>query len=307
MANNIISLYRTLNHSTLEKLELSSFETSFYSTEGDDEVPILLENQDDTESYYMGKSDSFWDPNSNDLIVERSFVINNPKALFGIDGVTTNEGKLGIGVHIYSRSSNFQTTIPLTVAITEFSINHLVKFRHVFQPAEIKGEVIFSFFIYLANNIKNIPMFASIPGIRLGELISFKIIVDGDGSIFPVVEVEKSGEPLWNVITNWTDVNSDTFDTDNVRIEINSKHHMYDYIYKSTKPSQYLLVEVLSNAISQIIFQVVNDNDFEMDGEFIPGSIASVVLYWILTFEVNVASLEAINYSLRDKIEPLFM
>lgn len=307
MANNIISIYRTINNSLYEKLEVIPTSTYFYYTQGDEEVPVVLESQEDIYSFYMGKSNGFWDPSANDLIVERSFTIKNPGILFGNDGITTNEGILGIGVHIYSRSSNFQVTVPLYETIEKNGTSQTIQFRHIFKKAEIKGEVNFSVFVYLKNQIKKVPMFASIPGIRLGEFDAFKIIVDGDGSIFPIVEVEKIGEPLWNVVTNWTDVNIDTFDIDNVRIEINRKHHMYEYIYKATKPSQYLLVEVLSNAISQIIFKVVNDNDFEIGGELIPDSIGSVVSYWIQTFEVNITSLETINYSLRKKIEPLFM
>lgn len=307
MANNIISLFKTLSEDMLSKLDIHNLLTSFYYREGNIEVPLELEDQDELHSYYMGRSKNFWDPNINNLVVERSFEINNPKILFGDNGITTDEGLLGVGVHVYSRSSNFQTTIPINVTLSNNSRSVLVEFRHEFNPAQIKGEVDFSLFVYLKNDISYVPMFASIPGIKLGKLDSFKIIVDGDGSIFPVVEVEKLDEPLWNVIINWTDINSDSFDTDNVRIEINSKHHMYGYIYKSTKASQYLLVEIFSNALSQIIFRAVNDDDFEMDGEIIPNSIASVVIYWIQTFEVNVTSYESINYSLRKKIEPLFM
>lgn len=305
MSNNIISIYRTINDSLYSKLQISMLGTYFYYTEGDEEMPIVLEDQEDSYSFYMGKSSSLWDPNTNNLIVERAFTVKNPNVLFGNHGVTTDEGKLGIGVHIYSRSSNFQTTIPLPETITKDSKSITIQFRHIFKKSEIKGEVVFNFFVYIKNKIKNVPMFANIPGIRLGKLNAFSIIVDGDGSTFPIVQVAKGGEPLWNIVANWTDVSSDTFNIDNVRIEINSKHHMYDYIYKPTKPSQYLLAEILSNAVSQIIFKVVNDNDFETDGEFMPDSIASVVSYWLQTFEVEIASLETINYSVRKKIESI--
>lgn len=307
MSNNI-SIYKTINNSLYRELEISHTDMYFSYTEKDgDEIQIVMESQEDLHSFYMGKTNSFWDADINDLNIERTFIIGNPKVMFSKRGVTTEEGILGIGAHIYSRTSNFQTTIPLEQVITKDTENISVKFTHTFDKGEIKGDIYFSIFIYLTNPIKKVNMFAEIPGIRLGEIDSFKITADGDGSVFPIVEVERPGQPLWNLVADWTDINNDIFDINNIRIEINSSHHMYNYIYSGTKPSQYLLVEVLSNAIAQIIFKAVEDEDFEEESDLIPDSILSVVLYWIKTFEVDIHSFETISYSLRRNIEPLFI
>lgn len=307
MAKNTIFMYKTIDDSLYSDLNISHVDMAFSYTKDDEETPIVLESQDDTYSYYMGNSNGFWDVNMDNLKIERFLTIGNPQALFGDKGVTTAEGELGIGIHMYSRSSNFQTTVALTESITKESTSHTMKFKHIFENAELKGDIYFSVFIYLKNQIKPAPMIANITGIKLGEIDSFKIAVDGDGSIFPIVEVERVGQPLWNVIMEWTDINSDIFDTNNVRIEINSKHHMYDYLYKSTKPSRYLLVEILSSAISQIIFKVVRDSDYVSEGEVMPDSIISVVRYWVETFEADTSSLETISYSLRKEVESKFI
>lgn len=305
MSSNI-SMYKTINNEIYKKLDIKNINMCFSYTKDNEIVSIKLKDEDNIHSFYMGNSDSYWDVNLDDLIIERTFTLGNTKALFGNQGITTSDGELGIGVHIYSRSSNFQTTITLDEVITEDIICKDIKFKYIFKSGEIKGDIYFTIFIYLRKKIKNIPMYANIPGMKLGEIDNFKITVDGDGSIFPIVEVEKCGEPLWKVITDWTDIN-DTFDTDNVRIEINNKHHMHTYIYKATKPSQYLLLEILSNAIAQIIFKVTQDEDFVVEEESIPDSIRSVVEYWVDTFEVQIYSLETINYSIRKNIESLFI
>ena len=77
MANNIISLFKTLNEDMLSKLDIHNLLTSFYYREGNIEVPLELEDQEELYSFYMGRSKNFWDPNINNLVVERSFEINN--------------------------------------------------------------------------------------------------------------------------------------------------------------------------------------------------------------------------------------
>lgn len=305
--SNIISMYKTINSSLYKKMQINHTNMYFsYITNGE-EVQIVLDDQEDVYSFYMGKSKGYWDVNNDNLNIERTFTIENPKSLFEENGITTDEGELGIGVHIYSRSSNFQTTIPLDETIINNDESVTIKFQHNFKSGELKGDVYFSLFVYLKNQISRVPMIANIPGMNLGEIDSFRITVDGDGSVFPIVEVEKVGQPLWDIVTNWTDINSDVFDMNNVRIEINSKHHMYNYLYNTTKPSQYLLVEVLSNAMAQIIDKVVKDEDFIGGGEAIPDSIFSIVTYWIDAFEVDISTLATISYSVRKNIESRFM
>lgn len=305
MSNDIL-MYRTINKEMHRELNIIDFDMKFSYIENNKIVNIELEDQDNMNAFYMGKSKQLWDPSNNNLIIERSFTIEKPDILFGKNGITTYKGKLGLGVHIYSRSSNFQTTIILDEIITKKSDTKSITFKHEFEAGEIKGDIYFKIFLYLKNEIEHKPMFATVPGIRLGEVDNFKITVDGDGSVFPIIEVEKPGEPLWNVSTDWTDIN-DPFDTNNVRIEINRKHSMHNYLYKSTKPSRYLLVEVLSNAIAQIIFKVIQDDDFKYEEDSIPDSIRSIIEYWIETFEIDISSLRMISYSLRGSIEELFI
>lgn len=313
MSKERVYLFKTLKNSHIKSMELvvEKTELSYEDNQVDRLITFPDEEVINSNEFYLGKANEFWDPNHDNLLIRRVYSINNSQVLFGDKGIISKESTLGIGAHIYSRSSNFQTTISIDKEI--FPTDNVTEFvcQINFPAAKLTGEINIDLFFYLKSINEVIPMFAVIPGTRLGIFDSFKIIMDGDGSIFPIVEVEKENAPLWNVVIKWTDILTDLFDTENVRIEINNKHKMYNNLYNQNRPSTYLLVEILSNAISQIIYQAIQEEQFientYNDENALPDSIYSVINYWISTFEVNINSLDSINYSLRKNLESLFM
>ena len=46
---------------------------------------------------------------------------------------------------------------------------------------------------------------AQYPGTILGDLDRFKIVIDGRGSMFPILEIREPSQPLWRVECNWSD------------------------------------------------------------------------------------------------------
>src|SRR5699024_1595168 len=183
--------------------------------------------------------------------------------LFEEDGLTTSKNILGIGAHLFSRTSNFQETVPLEATLDEKSGKTKVFYRQDFLPSSLRGEVTVEVFIYLKEISRNAPYLADQVGLKLGNIDSFKFAVDGEGSMFPINEAGRPGQPLWKLETRWTDINSDSFDSNNVLLELNNKHVMYEQLHKSTRPSRYLLNEILSNVIAQIIFKATEDPSFE--------------------------------------------
>lgn len=303
MNSNILTLHRVIDMDLLKemKVEINSFEL-FYNEQEEVNKPITVNDIRDTK-LYLGEVQEYWDPNIHNLNIYRTIIINHPEGLFGINGVASETTELGIAYHIHSKTSGFQKIGDTGIVLTNESEQEFpVEFNYEFSPASVKGEVNIDLFVYVKSAGEESLRFANEKGVELGIIDHFQLIVDGDGSTFPIVEVERPGKSLWQLVMKWNDVTTDPFDVEYVRVEINKNHYMYDYIFKDTKPSVFLLSEIMSNVMSQVIYNVVNDESFT-DSPDDTESIANVVSYWLSTYDVDISSLEHISYSLRNKLE----
>ena len=68
-------------------------------------------NEESLVSYNINEFDSMWSPYENNLKLEQKLIIEYPMVLFGKDGITCESNKIGLAVHIYSKTSNFQETV----------------------------------------------------------------------------------------------------------------------------------------------------------------------------------------------------
>ena len=300
MIRNRFTLYKTVDENILTTLDIKVLESKFYYSSASGIKELTL--GEELYTYYLGNVPEFWEPNSNDLIINRTLNIKDISLLFSEEGLTNKGNKLGLGAIIYSRTSDFSIVKDL-----DYELDHTmdmldIHFTHVFLPAVMRGKVQVEIFIYLKDSVEPGLNHASEKGTQLGLIDAFEIVVDGDGSAFPIVEVEKPGEPLWKLITSWNDVNSDYFESDNVKLELNRKHGMYDYIFRDSKPSRTMLFEIMSNVMTQIIYKVINDElyDSETSEE---QSITSIIDYWIETYQVQTGTFESISYTLRESLE----
>lgn len=302
MVGNILTLHNIIDKEILDGMKIEQQSINLAYEDVDDPDKLLTLQSDHGDKIFMGDVKEFWDPNTHNLKMRKKITILQPDILFGINGVATETTKIGVAYHIYSKSSGFQTTKDLGIEITSGSEEVNIEFIHEFPPASIKGEVNINILLFVKDVIDKEVRFANKVGVELGVIDHFQLVVDGEGSVFPIVEVERQEEPLWHLITKWSDIVNDPFDSEYVRLELNRLHPMYDYIFKDTKPSAFLLSEILSNVMTQIIFKAVNDDDFT-DVISDSDSIANIVNYWIDTYEVDTTSFESISYSLRNKME----
>lgn len=303
MSSNILTLHKVIDMDLLNemKVEIDSFELS-YKNDEETEQSITLKNIKDTK-VYLGEVQEYWDPNIHNLEIYRKIIIQHPENLFTEKGVASEKTTLGIAYHVHSKTSGFQKVGDTGVTLTsDVKDNSEIEFHYNFPVASIKGEVNINLFIYVKSPGEEKLGFANRTGIELGVVDHFQLVVDGEGSTFPIVEVERPGKSLWQLVMKWNDVAIDPFDAEYVRLELNKSHYMYNYIFNNTKPSEFLLSEIISNVMAQVIYNAVNDDNFT-DSPDDTESIANVVSYWISTYEVETTSLENISYSLRNKLE----
>lgn len=303
MANKI-ALYRQFNSEMAMESSLNISEPEFSFLKDGTVTSLKTGNADRKKQYYLDDVDEGWDVTQDDLRVERTVTFSDVSRLFGADGLLGTEGEIGIAAHVYSQTSGYQDNIPfgkfnVTQKFGEF------RFRKAFEPAFLKGSIKVEIYLYVSKLGQEGPFFADIIGAKLGMISSFEIIVDGDGAVFPIVEVDKPGNPLWAlVVVPGVDFATDQFSADNARLELNKKHPMFKQLAEAkTRIANYLMIEILANAMTQLIFMGKEELDTLSSEDLIQGSLASAINYWIETFELEIDNFSETNSQLRLQLE----
>lgn len=304
---NNISLYKKIDSNLAELAGITFEEPVFKYSENLLEKVIKIEEPLEG-LLKVNDHDIDWSPSEHNLKVVVSIKINNPSILFGSNGVTSEGNKIGVAVHLHSRSSNNQKKIK--IGTIDYGFNPIIiPFEQNFPVGTIRGTIFMKYFLYLESMNSDVEKIqANQIGMVLTEenLYEIEIQVDGDGSIFPIGEFADPKGPLWDFNRYWQDASLDSFDASNVSIRLNTLHPLFQKI-KGGKlnASRMLMNEIMIQAISIIINEVLNVDEVEMptDGDAPSDTILHAVNYWVKTFEVDTTNYISIMNSVRRKLE----
>lgn len=305
MNSNTIALYKKIDSELIDQAGISVQYTGFKYNNEKNTITHHQENEFNG-VIVVNEIDEEWSPADFDLTIKSSFKVENVELLFGEESVAMPTSIIGLAVHLHSRSSMFQKTIDIyEITSKEQKVDY--EFEHHFLPGELHGQISIDYFLYLkdvqAANFKQ----ANYPGMILteGNLNEYLLIVDGDGSSFPMTEFEDREGPLWKLEKNWLDSETDSFNSSNVNLSLNIKHPLFKQIKESkTQLSRALMADIMLQAMSMIITHVkVNEGkDVKADVNDMSGSILSAVTYWVKTFEVDTTDMFTITNSLRSHL-----
>ena len=301
-AINQISLYKKMDKELSEKVNLEIEIPRIYYIENNENKEIEIEANFNN-VLAINSVDSMWSPNENDLNIKQLFKFNQPDILYGKNGITMDDNKIGLAVHIHSRNSNFQQTLDIS-SIPNTGSSFEVEFNHKFNMGTLRGNIIIDFFLYLKELVQYDIQHANKIGMVLseGNIHSLELITDGDGSAFPMSEFEDKDGPLWKLEKNWIEPNIDMFDISNVNLSLNTSHKLFEQVKAGkTRAARAIMGDIMINAISMIIQEVILIEKYTIDDkdDVLPGSILQAVQYWVNTFEVETKSLFTISNSLR--------
>lgn len=303
--SNQISLYRKINDNLKEKAGITVSMPELYYFVNDKREIIDLEKCE-SNIITINEFDEKWTPSEHGLSIEISFVIKNPAALFGEDGVTQKNNTLAMAAHLHSKTSFFQKTISFDKI--EYSENSVrLHFKHQFKKEELRGSLNLDFYIYVKELKEKFPLHAQHQGmsVTVDNLFSYLFIFDGEGSVFPITEFEEKNGPLWKVNKNWTDAAYEPFNINFVNLSLNTVHPMFRFLKEEkTNLSRYYMTDIIGQSMAMIINEVVNVEKYEINDEVDNShdSIYSVVSYWVKTFEVNTADTFSITESILRKL-----
>lgn len=302
-----LNLFPTIDKTLYEKIGYMSNSYKFsYHKDGYD---IDLDNEAN-ESHGQTQnviqlidSNSQWHANAYDLCFKRKCMINNPGFLFGANGIAEEDAVLGVAIMWLSKSSS-QRGIFEVCELTFDNKRKNIDITGNFPPGQLKGTLILETIVYLKNSgLKSSSIYADNTGTILGTLDTFTIVMDGNGSVFPIIEVKEPGQPLWYVVCSWTDPMVDSFDEDNIRLCINTANPSYNLLKleEGLKESPFLK-EILAGAMQTIVLNVMSSDYWDeiLKGEgFEDGSIGQAINYFINTFGWETNSPERLAMSIR--------
>lgn len=306
---NAILTYRVATEDMLEsagfKSELASVTYDFEN----EEKEIVLSEEHDYNLLMHGLEPN-WSPSENNLVIKQKFIFKNPNVFFGDEGITSRRNKIGIAAHIYSKTTNYQKKINFGV-IKYNDFEKTLYFIHEFEKNSLRGELNIDYFLYLEEANENLDYQAMKKGMRLSInlLQTTTIVIDGIGSIFPIVEIDDKTAPLWQIEKNWVDPIDESFDSSTVQLKLNIAHQEFKRIRAGhTILSRLYMGDIIIQAMAAIIDDVINKSEYNLNDvdDVAHNSIISVVKYWIETFEVDTTDYFNIVNTLKLSLEDNF-
>ena len=319
--SQVIPLFKTFNEDA--KDDVFKLDNYVFSYMRDGETVELIQDFDNTGlrmEAALSDETGYWNPDEYPLCVSRKIMVKKASVLFS-SGVPSNDtpfsiachdAVIGIGLKWYSASSNQCGAVPVGVITRNTSYqDYTVKYN--FDKASIRGEVFFSIILYVyssGNPNEYEKQYGNTPGMILGEIDTFAIRIDGNGSFFPIYEISNPGEPLWDVNCTWTDPASDSF-SDCVSIFVNKAHKNYKFLNREDRNfNPQMFSEIMSSAICVIIETLRSDpGGFASLDNAQEGSVAQAVNYFQekLDWDIKTPRLtsRSVRLFLEDKLKKL--
>lgn len=295
----ILDAFPKLSDTLLSKIGYTNFLNKYSYTDKGVECLLESESTDSANSkmtvVQLTDPVSKWHPEINNLKVDISGSISAPMHLFGPNGIAARDGGiLGIAVLWTSKDSSIrgiENVFAFDSKNSIFSFNGDV----VFPAHSLRGTLVLQTVIYLkdvGNQARDESHLASVTGTILGVLEETRIIIDGNGSIFPVVEKADKAMPLWWVDCNWEDPTEDLLVDDNFCLYLNTAHTFYpDLNLNNGIQKSPLFQEILASTIGILITAVLTDEAYKdqtISGQnLVPGSVSAAVHYFLKVYDID--------------------
>ena len=314
--NTAFNSYPVLNESLFSAIGYIGEPPEFSYSEDYQEFPLRIEKDEGLSS--AGKvidPRCNWSPETHNLIINKQCSLAQAYCLFGVGGIVPSTAEVGIALKWISTKSDVCGVIPFGV-INKLDSSIELSVSTTLEKGLIKGSIRLRTFLYLKDSgdpFPNETYLAQQPGTVLGILDQYEIFIDGNGSLFPIMEVNKPGEPLWKVFFNDScDPLHDKFDNDNVEIQLNKAHPSYENLKVETSISETpLLLEVLSSALFVIFVAakeaIGEDWDMVMNSEagkeYDAGSIADAIHHFVTKLGWNIDTPTKLAASIKNYFE----
>jgi len=304
-----LSLFPVLDQSFLRKIGYMPSPLEFYYEQNGIIYPLEVTDLGDGTNLSLNDARGVWNPEEYGFQLKAVCTIRHPNVLYGPNGIAPVESSIGLSLMWLSRSSSVRGVATFDQFIKNSESIITLSCTQSFPPGTFRESIIFSFELYLAA-LKEVAEdevhLARKQGTLFGCLDSYKLILDGSGSMFPILETADPSAPLWWVECLWDDPLVDNFDGDAVAIHLNTAHPSYKAITDDSLADSPLLKEIIASALQVIIQHAMEDSSWESirTGTNIEeGSVGAVLSYFINTLEWQFDSPSILALSIRDYLD----
>lgn len=295
----VIESFPKLNNELFAKIGHTCMSNKYAYYDNGISCPLDAENTETSNSKLtivkLSDPTSKWHPETYNLQITVAGNINMPAHLFGPKGIASKKnGRLGIAVLWMSRDSSMRGIEPVadfTNQCQPFDYSKLLTF-----PAHtLRGTLVLRTVIYLkkAGEPSNDEAhLTTVTGTILGVLDETRIIIDGNGSVFPVVEKADKSMPLWWVDCTWEDPTEDLLVEENFCLYLNTAHADYPSLsLNSGLKHAPLFQDIIASSIAIMITEVLSDDAYRTQtitgSGLMPGSVSAAVNYFLKIYEID--------------------
>jgi|SRR5690554_822998 len=300
---SIIKLFNALNERMLKKI--NSKISINYSSNIDHKTVNLDPIEQSKDIYTLENDEYYWDIKKSGLLLNLEISLENLNTLFETKFAVAHEDSILALVLMVNSNKNkvkkIYTISPIYSNKPTLNINEKIEI----EKEGYRG--ILNFKIVLALMKKGYgdnPNILNEEGAILGDLYNWKILTEGESSIFPIMFFSDKKGPLWRFEFSYDDPFEDSL-IENIRVDLNTAHKDFQFIdYRSEKYSERLINEIIKQCMQMIFIDLYQKdylaNDYD---EMTSDSIMQAVKYMIETLDIKVDSILSIIKSFNEFFE----
>lgn len=262
MNNNIFESYPVITPNAIIDLAVNnSFEVSY--KRGDYLCKMNHEkvNELNEKIFIVTCPNDDWKPNLDNFIVNGRISIKNPNRLFKENKIVEDDAVIGVAIRAYSKDSKINITNPIgelrksNEELENSSVS--IGYDVYFKKSELSEKVYLEVFLYLKQKSSKNTIFASEIGSILGEIYSFELIIEGNGSLFPIKLFSDKTKPLWTMDVSYDDLD-DELSSRNICLKLNNLHKDFKIIGSNdiNKENVYLWKEILASFFENLFISL---------------------------------------------------
>lgn len=230
-----------------------------------------------------------WKVETEGLSFSKEVRIAYPQLLKGKGGIACTKAEIGICI-IWTNKTLTQTGYILPDAGNDVTTatGRICRFKHTFEPGEIKGDLELSLIMYIKKKASSVlPDEVDLineEGVSIGEIETIVLDFNSIYMDFPIEECKSDTQPLWWIeFSQWEDPKVDLFTKENICLYLNPKYDACPMAGENIKNKD-LLIEIISTAYF-LIFQRLSDDELSATKNNIglnPNSICSIMHQFLL-------------------------
>lgn len=310
MNNNIFESYPIITPKALIDLSIENdFNVSY--KRGDYLCKMNHEkiSESNDKTYIVTCPNDDWKPNLDNLIITGRISIKNPNRLFNENKIADDDSTIGVAIRAYCKESK----INITNTIGEFRKSYTdlsnssvtLGYDMYFKKSELSDKVCFEIFLYLKQKGNVTTIFANEVGASLGEIYNFELIIEGNGSLFPIKIFGDKTKPLWTMDISYDDLDQE-LSSRNICLKINNLHKDFKILGSNdiNKENIYLWKEILAAFFENIFISLDTSEVTRIcdSNDFVDGSVGKFLQSLAQIFSISKYDIENNRPGLSEKI-----